>query len=75
MSGPVEISEEHVQSTCKPGQGEETCAFLTMAPDVGWQCAKGEWVESAIRARLFAGTMKSRGDNCAGWDAETGRPR
>lgn len=60
------ISDEHLKETCKFGQGGDTCAFLTMGSG-GFTCGKQDWVEPIIRARLAAGTMSAKGDNCDGW--------
>lgn len=67
------VADDHVESTCRLGQGPATCAFLVMAPDVGLECAKGGVFEGLLRARLAAGTMVARGDNCDGWMRELAR--
>ncbi len=58
-------SEEHVDKFCRPGRGEKTCCYLTMAKG-GWDCAKATALKQTIDARVVEGTMNSKGDNCQG---------
>jgi hypothetical protein len=67
------ISDDHVRNVCRIGQGAACCAFLTMGN--GFECAKGTSVEPTIRARLFAGTIGAKGDNCDGCGCATTRPK
>lgn len=60
------ISKEHLQNVCRPGQGADTCAYVTMGAG-GYSCAKGTGIELLILGRLSAGTMKAQGDHCPGW--------
>jgi len=62
MSFPT---EEHVQTVCKPGQGEGTCRYLTMGQN-GWSCAKATRVQRTLDKRFADGAMNARGDNCEG---------
>jgi hypothetical protein len=60
------ITEAKVAADCRPGKGADTCAFLVLNGG-GWHCGKTDRnVVAAIRARLEAGTMNARGDNCEG---------
>ncbi|MFA5107318.1 MAG: hypothetical protein WC497_03250 [Patescibacteria group bacterium] len=61
----LELTAEHIEKTCQPGQGETTCGFLSMGPG-GFQCAKGTALEGVIKQRLAAGTISAKGDNCEG---------
>ena len=60
------ITEAWLDDVCLLGHGEATCAFLMLGGD-GFGCAKGTSAEATIRARLEAGTMNARGNNCDGW--------
>jgi hypothetical protein len=57
------MTANKVKTICLLGQGELTCAYLVCGPD-GFECAKGTGIEKAISARLRAGTMRAKGDNC-----------
>ena len=59
-------SSEHLESVCGYRKGEQTCAFLA-AEEGGFCCAKGSVAEAAVNARLSAGSMRSKGDNCSGY--------
>ena len=59
----MKLTQEQVDNTCKLGQGEKTCAFLTMA-GATFQCAKGTFTEATIYVRLAQGTMNAKGNNC-----------
>ena len=59
------IPDEYVRETCKPGQGEGTCRFLTMAP-WGWSCAKFTELAGLINKRVADKLMNASGDNCEG---------
>lgn len=61
----MKISEQKLKDVCLLGQGEKTCAFIFCGPD-GFGCSKGTGIESIIRQRLTAGTMRAQGDNCDG---------
>jgi hypothetical protein len=66
------VSEKHAKEICKFGQGSETCAFLAMSQ--GYECTKGTNIEVIIRGRLAEGSMKAKGDNCAGIDVVNADP-
>lgn len=60
------ISEEHLLNVCKRGQ-KECCAYIGFGPD-GWECLKVKpGMKATIDARLAEGSMRAKGDNCAGW--------
>ena len=62
---PHKLEDAVAETRCKRGQGPAACAFLTFGGD-GFGCAKSSAFESAIRQKITEGTMKSKGDNCAG---------
>lgn len=66
------ISDLHVKTMCRPGEGAETCAFLLAGPD-GLECAKGTGIEAMLRKRVEAETIIARGDNCPGWEEVVSR--
>lgn len=55
----------HVKAVCQPGQGAQTCRYLTMAPG-GWSCEKLSALRNLLDWRVAEGTMIARGDNCEG---------
>ena len=65
MSG-ASIDQKRVDRDCRPGFGEATCRYLTMAP-TGWTCAKGDdRLRPYLDDRVARGTIRARGDNCEG---------
>lgn len=59
------MTDNHVESVCRPGQGEKTCKYLATNTD-GWVCAKTlPSVKAYIDDRGFD-TMTAQADNCAG---------
>jgi len=65
MPNPGLLTQEHIDKVCCLGLGAETCAFLACGGE-GWCCTKNTDLETAIRIRIAAGTMVSKGDNCDG---------
>lgn len=59
------ISEQHVMTVCKLGEGKKTCSFL-MLSGKGFECAKKTAFEKILQERRVAGTMTAQGDNCEG---------
>lgn len=59
------IAQSHVTDVCRPGVGAETCRYLLMGPG-GWDCGKESSLAALLDDRVRAGTMRARGDNCAG---------
>lgn len=64
--------EDYRKKVCTPGiQGDGTaCRYLAVCKD-GWECLKESSLKPEIDRRGAAGTMKSKGDNCKGFKAET----
>lgn len=56
--------DEHARTICKPGSAA-TCRYLAMDA-AGWACVKHHAAATVINARVAAGTMNARGDNCPG---------
>ncbi len=63
------LTESHIVSVCKRGQGAATCSYLGFNED-GFFCIK---VDPALRAmknvsdkRRATGSMGAMGDNCEG---------
>ena len=65
MNRPHLLTQDQVDSLCLFGAGEKCCSFLMNGPG-GWACAKGTDFEALLQARRNAGTIRARGDNCAG---------
>ncbi len=61
----VELTDARVKDTCKMGQGEACCRFLTIGDD-GWSCAKLTLLAGHMNPRVAMNTMTARGDNCDG---------
>jgi hypothetical protein len=60
------LPKEYVEEVCKPGQNENTCAFLLIAPG-GWDCAKSNsGFIKIINDRLAEGSFNAKSDNCPG---------
>jgi hypothetical protein len=57
--------EEWTVRVCKIGQGAACCRYLTMHPH-GWSCEKHGGLRAHLDMRVAAGTIRARGDNCAG---------
>ena len=59
------MTEQHLTATCRPGTAE-CCRYLAVGAS-GWLCLK---LDASLRAhrdaRVAAGTMRARGDNCPG---------
>ena len=58
-------SEEHAKGVCKPGDGDQTCRYLTMSPK-GWGCEKASSLKRTLDERVVKNQMRARGDNCDG---------
>lgn len=56
---------DYVKTTCKIGQGNACCRYLTMAPD-GWDCEKHTELAAILDARVAAKTIVAQSDNCEG---------
>ena len=48
------------KSTCRLGQGPETCRYLVCGPD-GWECGKDTSLQSMIDARCANGDFRAMG--------------
>jgi len=59
------MTPEQLKTTCKLGQGSETCRYLIAGPK-GFECAKHTGLQNLIDARVEAGTFRAQGDNCGG---------
>ena len=61
-------TQEHVNSVCKLGQGEQTCRYLTSTggKKQGWTCEKSGSLRRILDERVAYGTMNAKGDNCGG---------
>lgn len=46
-------TDEHVQATCRPGAGRETCRYLAISAD-GWSCEKHSNLAETIDDRVTA---------------------
>jgi hypothetical protein len=57
-----------VNEVCLIGQGARCCRYLTMSPR-GWSCEKRHAMGRTLDARVAAGRMNARGDNCEGLDS------
>lgn len=68
-----EISKEHLEGVCKPGQGSKTCRYIGQDLN-GVRCLKHSEFRATLDRRAMQGLMTARGDNCPGWDHETGKP-
>lgn len=60
--------DAYVKGPCKIGQGAACCRYLTMGPK-GWSCEKHGSLQAHLDARVAAGTITARGDNCEGLDS------
>lgn len=58
------IEADHL-STCKIGQGNDTCRYLFFGPD-GFGCGKHTELRQIVDRRVMLETMVARGDNCPG---------
>lgn len=65
MSDLSPPDDAHVKEHCRPGQGDGTCRYLTMSPG-GWSCEKHSSLAQYLDARVAAGTINAKGDNCDG---------
>ena len=61
---PHSVPQGHVDKVCKP-KTTETCRYLGIGPD-GWECLKHTVHAPYLDARVEAGTIRARGDNCDG---------
>lgn len=59
------ISQKHLDTVCKRGQGEECCRYLCIDRS-GWMCAKLTPLKTTFDERVADGKMRSKGDNCEG---------
>lgn len=59
---------EHIQTTCKIGQGHDCCRYLVMGPD-GFSCEKHGDLKKHIDYMVATRQFTARGDNCPGKDA------
>lgn len=62
----VKISQQRLHALCRIGTGAGTCRYILGGPE-GYECGKHQRDLAAhIDARVRAGTMVARGDNCEG---------
>jgi len=61
----VKLDEKTIKEICLIGQGEITCAYISVGPD-GFTCLKGTNQEGQIKRRLLTGELRAQGDNCDG---------
>jgi len=65
----------YLDDICKIGKGESTCRYLVMNTLLmGMQCAKFTDMAAALDARVAAGTLMARGNNCHGFIGKNGEP-
>jgi len=62
---PETIDSQHVDTVCKIGEGEATCAFLLVGGP-NFSCAKYTQHEETPRNRVEEGSMGAKRDNCSG---------
>lgn len=61
----VALIGEDPLPVCKAGQGADCCRYLTRSA-YGYECLKLRPLGAVLDARVAAGAMVARGDNCAG---------
>lgn len=59
------LTDEHVEATCKPGQGPSTCRYLGFGRS-GWRCLKHTLLAYTLDDRVEKGDISALGDNCNG---------
>ena len=60
------LTEDHVWTVCRPGEGAATCRYLG-SDGSGWRCLKLlEDYAAMLDERAAEGTIQARGDNCEG---------
>lgn len=57
---------EYIKTVCKIGQGEKCCRYLLLGAE-GFYCGKHSSTAGVLNARVAAGTIIARGDNCSGF--------
>lgn len=62
---PVSLTDDHVDSVCRMGQGADCCRYLTIGPE-GLECAKLTPLKATLDQRVATGSFTARGDNCDG---------
>lgn len=65
----MDITADDIEKVCGLGSGEKCCRYLGMGPK-GWQCLKHSSFREMIDARMAAGQMVAKGDNCEGFVGE-----
>lgn len=56
-------NDDWVKTVCRPGNGVDTCRYLTVGGD-GWSCAK---LYPPLQTQIDARTnMNAKSDNCEG---------
>jgi hypothetical protein len=65
MGDVARLTDDHVKTTCRPGQGAETCRFLTMSAQ-GWCCEKLSGLAGYLNRRVATNDITAQGDNCEG---------
>lgn len=58
-------TDDHVNAICQPGRKAACCRYLASDGN-GWACVKFHDAGRVIEARVAAGSMVARGDNCSG---------
>lgn len=59
------VPDAHMLTVCRIGHGAACCRYLTCSAR-GFECQKHSDLRALLDARVAAGQMTSRGDNCDG---------
>ena len=62
--------QNHVRNVCKIGKGAACCRYLA-GDGQGMACVKHHAAARVVDARVAAGTMGARGNNCDGFFDQT----
>jgi len=63
------IPKKYVNETCRIGQLDKCCRYLTCSAD-GFCCEKHSSLKELLDKRANEKSMTARADNCKGWDTE-----
>lgn len=71
MREPTFAVSTFVRTTCRPGEGEQTCRYLVGTFDGLFHCAKlAPLIAYTIDGKVADDEMVATGDNCAGRDMD-----
>jgi len=62
----MKITETHVKTICRIGQGKECCRYLTVGPQ-GFMCAKHTSIKQYLDFRVKNNDITAQGNNCDGY--------